>query len=121
MADEGKNQERDPDFRSVVRSLIRANREMANALEQVVGEQEDAGEFHPTDFQREILTALKGKALTSNALAVLIGCHKPQLYKDPGGIHELVEEGLVQHQKRLGYYRPDEPPPEIIAPKQAEK
>jgi hypothetical protein len=71
--------------------------------------------FVPTEFQRDVMTALAGKALRSNALAREVGCEKPRLYQDPGGVPELQEQGWVGHHKRLGYFSTQQPPPELAA------
>jgi hypothetical protein len=68
--------------------------------------------FAPTDFQEAILEALEGKALRTDALAAKVGDRR-RLFRHPGGIKELIEQGLVKHHDRLGYYRPDAPPPEL--------
>lgn len=66
--------------------------------------------FVPNEFQREILTALQGRALKVEALAIKVcGGDKSRLYK-PGGIKELKDAGLVDKKPRLGYFRPDSPP-----------
>lgn len=50
------------------------------------------------------------------ALAKAVGCSEPQLFKKPkGGIEELKTHGLVAHHERLGFYRPDAPPPDLTA------
>lgn len=102
----------DVDLKAVVRALVRANREMADAMEKIVGPPPPLTTFVPTDFQQALLDHLKGKALRTDALANRLDCSSSRLFKHPGGIPELVEEGLVEHHKRLGYFRPDEPPPE---------
>ncbi|HEY7427447.1 MAG TPA: hypothetical protein VH682_24650 [Gemmataceae bacterium] len=68
--------------------------------------------FVPTPFQEGILDALEGKALRSDPLGAAVG-DKRRLYRHPGGLQELREEGLVDHHARLGYFRPDAPPPEL--------
>lgn len=67
--------------------------------------------FVPTPFQAGILDALEGRALKTEALAAEVGDRR-RLFK-PGGIKELKEKGLVKNHSRIGYYRPDAPPPEI--------
>jgi hypothetical protein len=69
--------------------------------------------FVPTPLQEGILEALKGKALRTDALANKVGCHRNQLFQRPGGLHELREHGMVDNHHRIGYYRPDAPPPEL--------
>lgn len=73
---------------------------------------EEEKPFVPTAFQADILDALDGKALRADALGHKVG-DRSRLYRRPGGLHELREEGLVCLHKRLGYYRPDAPPPEL--------
>lgn len=68
--------------------------------------------FVPNVIQRAVLDALDGKAMTSTKLGDLVG-DKRRLFKKPGGLEELRAEGLVEHHSRLGYYRPDSPPPEL--------
>jgi hypothetical protein len=68
--------------------------------------------FVPTPFQKGILQALDGQALRTDALASKVGSRR-KLFTHPGGIRELQEHGQVAHHKRLGYYRPDAPPPEL--------
>jgi hypothetical protein len=70
--------------------------------------------FIPSAFQRRILDALKGKALTADKLQAELGCHREDLYAR--GLRELKAMGLVLNNRRAGgYYRPDFPPPEIAA------
>lgn len=68
--------------------------------------------FVPTPFQQDILDALEGKALRTDALAAKVG-DRSRLFRHPGGLKELQEQGLVAHHKRLGFYRPDAPPEEL--------
>lgn len=67
----------------------------------------------PTDAQACILEALDGKALRSDALAHRADVDRRTLFRRPGGLQELRDRGLVEHHDRLGYYRPDCPPPEL--------
>ncbi len=67
--------------------------------------------FVPNDFQRDILKALEGRALNKQALAnEVCNGEGSRLYRR-GGIKELKAAGKVCHKPRLGYYRPDAPPP----------
>jgi hypothetical protein len=50
--------------------------------------------------------------LKSRPLAKQLNIDQPKLYK-PGGIKELRELGKVKLHRRLGYYRPNAPPPEL--------
>lgn len=68
--------------------------------------------FVPNAVQTAILKALEGKALKTNALVAVAGS-KSQLFRVPGGIQELRDRGLVEHHDRLGFYRPDMPPPSL--------
>lgn len=67
--------------------------------------------FTPRPFQQAILDALAGKALHARALGAKVG-DSGRLYK-PHGIQELRERGLVELHERLGFWRPDAPPPEL--------
>lgn len=68
--------------------------------------------FVPTPFQEAILDALEGKALRKQQLGAAVG-DASRLYRDPGGLKELRDHGLVAHHSRLGYYRPDAPPDQL--------
>jgi hypothetical protein len=68
--------------------------------------------FVPNAFQEAILSALEGKALRTDALGAAAG-DRSRLFRNPGGLKELQEQGLVQHHKRLGFYRPDCPPEDL--------
>jgi hypothetical protein len=68
--------------------------------------------FVPNVFQESVLEALEGKALRTDALGAAVG-DRGRLYK-PGGLKELREAGMVKHHPRLGFYRPDAPPEELI-------
>jgi hypothetical protein len=70
-----------------------------------------ASAFTPTPFQEAILEALDGKAMRTQQLGAAVG-DKSRLYK-PGGLKELRDHGLVDHNDRLGHFRPDAPPPEL--------
>jgi hypothetical protein len=72
----------------------------------------DPAAFVLTPFQQDILDALDGKALRTDALGHAVG-DRSRLFRRPGGIHELRERGFVHHHHRLGFYRPDAPPPEL--------
>lgn len=73
--------------------------------------EDDYRPFVPSPFQKAILEALEGKALRTDALGAAVG-DRGRLYKT-NGLKELLERGIVEHHKRLGYYRPDAPPPEL--------
>jgi hypothetical protein len=76
--------------------------------------------FVPTPFQKGILQALHGQALRTDDLGRKVGSRR-KLFSHPGGLRELRENNLVAHHKRLGYYRPDAPPPALgdLPPSQA--
>ncbi len=70
--------------------------------------------FVCNDFQRQILDALDGKAMTKEELAFQIcGGEGSRLYKT-GGIKELMAVGKVANKRGLGYFRPDSPPPDNV-------
>ncbi len=68
--------------------------------------------FIPSDFQARILAALDGRGLRTDALAGEVGDRRA-LFRHPGGLRELREQGLVASHPRLGYYRTDAPPPQL--------
>ncbi|MBL8795406.1 MAG: hypothetical protein JNM56_15990 [Planctomycetia bacterium] len=68
--------------------------------------------FIPTDYQKEILAVLDGKALRTDAIAAKTG-NRRGLFRDPGGIPELRAHGLVDWHRRIGFFRPDALPPEL--------
>lgn len=65
--------------------------------------------FVPTPFQQDILDALEGKGLRTDALAAKVG-DRSRLFR-PEGLPELRQHGRVDHHPRVGYFRPDAPPP----------
>jgi hypothetical protein len=73
----------------------------------------DVVEFEPNALQADVLCALEGKALRTDALAREIGCDRTQLFRKPGGVQELREHGLLDNDPGHGYYRPDAPPAEL--------
>jgi hypothetical protein len=70
--------------------------------------------FIPGPFQQGILDALDGRAMRTDALARAVDCDRRRLFK-PGGLPELRDHGLADHHHRPGYYRPDAPPPKLLA------
>lgn len=70
---------------------------------------DDDWEIHP--FQEAILEALEGKALKTRALGQAVG-DAARLYR-PRGLKELRARGLVKHDNKVGFYRPDAPPPGV--------
>ena len=99
-----------PDPYALVRALLRVNRELADALEATIPKPAVPAGFVPTDFQKQVLALLKGQGLRVDTIAAKLDCSRSRLYQSPGGLPELVEEGLVEHNRRSGYYRPDAPP-----------
>jgi hypothetical protein len=66
--------------------------------------------FVPNGRQKAMLEALEGRALRSDAWAIAAKIDK----KDVMVLKkELQALGLVGHHKRLGFFRPDAPPPEL--------
>lgn len=101
----------EPDYRAMLRALISAHRELIAIIETGLGQPELTG-FVPTPFQADVLSALKNRSMRTDALAHKLDCGRSRLFADPGGLPELQEQGLVAHHKRIGYYRPDAPPPD---------
>jgi hypothetical protein len=83
----------------------------AASAEAAPEEEEEYVPFIPGVFQKAILKALDGKALRVDKLGAAVG-DKSRLYKH-SGLKELRDRGLVNHHSRLGFYRPDKPPPEL--------
>jgi hypothetical protein len=72
--------------------------------------------FVPNGLQRDILTALRGRALNKQRLAdEVCGGEGSRLYKSSreGDLNELMDLGRVANKARLGYYRPDSPPRDV--------
>jgi hypothetical protein len=66
--------------------------------------------FEPYEMQDAILEALDGKALRTDELAKVAGYERRKLFKKPGGLAQLQEQGLVVNDPARGYYRPDAMP-----------
>ena len=66
--------------------------------------------FEPNEMQAAILESLAGVAMRTDALADATGYNRCSLFRKPGGVAELQEQGLICHSKAAGYYRPDAPP-----------
>ena len=81
------------------------------AAKPVAESEDDWQPFTPTPFQKGILKALEGKALRTDALGAAVG-DRSRLFRK-GGLNELKERGLVEHNQSAGYYRPDAPPPNM--------
>jgi hypothetical protein len=72
--------------------------------------------FVCSPLQKGIMDALDGCGLNKTKLADLVcGGDGSRLYKT-NGIKELKELGLVVHKRGVGYYRPDAPPEDLLAP-----
>ena len=110
---------RPPQDAALARALIRQNREMARQHQELLKFIEsslaplDESVFIPNPLQEAILAALRGKAMRTDALINKTDSSRRQIFKNPGGIPELQEEGLVAHHPRVGYYRPDDPPQNV--------
>ncbi len=78
-------------------------------------------EFLPNEVQAVILQALEGKYMRSDVLASAINTAlgiedgRKRLFKRPGGVQELTEQGLVKNHPRRGYYSLASPPEELEA------
>lgn len=69
----------------------------------------DTRSWVPSKLQMKIWNALDGWVLTADGLQKLAS--RSTLYKDPGGLSEMLELGLVANDRRVGgYYRPDSAP-----------
>ena len=95
------------------RQLIGQHRELLKFIEATLPPPIDETTFIPNSLQQAVLDALDGKGLRTDALLNKIDSSRRQLFKVPGGLPELQEEGLVDHHRRVGFYRPDAPPPEV--------
>jgi hypothetical protein len=67
--------------------------------------------FLPSPYQRRILALLDRRALKTDTLQAKMKTDRKSLYKR--GLNELMANGLVQNNRRVGYFRPDAPPPEL--------
>jgi hypothetical protein len=67
----------------------------------------------PSDVQACVLEALAGKSLRTKELARAAGVSERDLFRHPGGLRELQDRGDVVNHKRLGYFRPDDPPQDV--------
>ncbi len=73
---------------------------------------ETADTFVPSRLQQRVLEALDGRALRGPQIREAVRSTSI-LSRHPGGIRELKWYGLVKHDRRFGFYRPDRPPPEL--------
>jgi hypothetical protein len=72
-------------------------------------------DFKPTDAQLAVLEALECKALKTPQLEAATGLEHSHLFKALRGLRRpLLDPPLVDIDKKLGYYRPDAPPPEEL-------
>jgi hypothetical protein len=69
--------------------------------------------FVHTPLQKEILRVLRGRALRQTQLELELRTNRRQLQRKTG-LGDLRERGEVLHHDRLGYYRPDAPPPVLL-------
>ncbi len=76
-------------------------------------------QFLPNEVQTAILESLEGKFMRTDSLAAAVSTAlgiegaRGRLFKKPGGIQELIDEGLVRHHNRRGYYSTSAPPAEL--------
>lgn len=81
-----------------------------------VSESALANRFVRTPIHDAILDALNGRALNADELAAASHILRRNLFdRGPrtGPLTELRSNGLVDHHRRLGYFRPDSLPPEL--------
>jgi hypothetical protein len=71
------------------------------------------GGFLPTERQLRILDLLNGRAKKLAQLANALGVRESTL--SGRDLKELKERGRIRHNKRVGYWRPDAPPPHLAA------
>lgn len=82
---------------------------------EVPAPQEEPPTFVPNAMQGDILAVLDGKAMRTDALAHAVGVNRSSLFRKPnGGMDELKREGYIDIHPRLGYYRLDAPPEELL-------
>ncbi len=102
----------------IVQQLVREARPRRVGLRLIVVL--DDGERLPlllplTEVAPPILAALDGRAMRTDALAHAVGVGRGSLFRKPtGGIDELKREGYVASHPRLGFFRPDAPPEELL-------
>jgi hypothetical protein len=68
-----------------------------------------ASPFIPTPFQKAILECLQNKGMRTDAIANKLGDRR-KFFREK---KELEEQGLLSHHKRVGFYSPVAPPPEL--------
>ena len=97
-----------------IRNLLQAVELLTRTVRESLDDDGATQKFVPTQFQQDILNALDGVALRTDALTHKLDCANGQLFRKPvRGIPELIAHGLVAKHDRLGFYRPDSPPQEI--------
>jgi hypothetical protein len=69
--------------------------------------------FVPGTLHKAILKALNGRALRKEALAEACRVDPSRLYR-AGALPELIALKIVQHQRHVGYFRPDVPPADTV-------
>lgn len=98
------------DVAKIAHRLAQITQDFASLMEEVVGDLAGPQDpvFVPNAFQKAILKALDHQALRTSSLGQRVGDERRLFRKN--GLTELIEEGMVAHHKRIGYYRPDSPP-----------
>jgi hypothetical protein len=71
--------------------------------------------FVPTPVQAAILKVLDGRALRQAELERETGYDRRQLQRETG-LGRLRGRGMVRLNRRIGFYRPDAPPPGFVVP-----
>lgn len=103
------------DWARIALELLEVTKKMGQVTAEIVAAtnpEADKPKFIPNVYQKEILKALRGVAMRTDALAARVGS-RARLFHDPGGIPELQEQGLVGHHPRLGFYSTSSPPPDL--------
>jgi hypothetical protein len=85
--------------------------EPARAVVERVSARTTNKPFLPTDRQKRILDMLDGETKKLAQLADTLKVRPSTL--SGRDLKELRDQELVRHDKRIGYYRPDAPPPEL--------
>lgn len=71
-------------------------------------------EFLLSPLQQRVLAILQGRALHTDDLVREVG-NAQAFFSGQGGFWELRHLGLVDHDAVVGNYRPDAPPPGVVA------
>lgn len=67
----------------------------------------DAVPARLNEMQRDILEAIKERGpLKGQGLAAAVGWPSKSIHQHPGGIRELVDRGLLLHDRKTGYHLP---------------